>query len=153
MEKQPKLTLIGFIVIFLTVIFLMAIIMPQFGRVKQIAQRVVCGTNLKGLGTAMTLYSNHYDGDFVRLGKGFWSKNLGYSYADADFNPYDFEGSSTISSSLYLLVRETDVSPKSFVCPSSDQMEFDGRNSMNLDVVELWDFGTNTYYSVNYAYH
>ena len=46
---------------------------------------------------------------------------------------------------MYLLVREADVAPKSFVCAASEQAEFSGRNSGNVDIVELWDFGRDNY--------
>lgn len=39
---------------------LLAILMPALAKTKDIAQRVVCGTNLKGLGCAMTVYVNDY---------------------------------------------------------------------------------------------
>ena len=114
----------------------------------------MCATNLKGLGTAMAVYSQDYDDEFPRLGFGPWSKKLGYSYEDAKFKPYKYEGPCTITSSLYLLVREADVSPKSFVCPRQpEDTEFNGQNSKNLDIVELWDFGNNPYQHVSYAYH
>jgi prepilin-type processing-associated H-X9-DG protein len=73
-----------------------------------------------------------------------------------------------VGASLYLLVRLADVSPKSFICPSSDQQEFSGKNPNNLDIVDLWDFGASKNFSsfnattmndegpakcVSYAYH
>jgi len=154
MRNRKGISLIELLVIFAVIALLLAIFMPSLGKVKKIASRVVCGTNLKGLGTAMTVYANDYDDECVRLGHGFWAKELGYSFDDADFKPYDFEGPCTITSSLYLLVREADVSPKSFVCPKQkEQVAFEGQNTKNLDLVELWDFGDNPYKHVSYAYH
>ena len=55
--------------------------MPTLGNVKCRAQRVICGTNLKGLGTAMIVYANDYDDDYAQLpGAGPWSKRLGFDY-------------------------------------------------------------------------
>ncbi len=42
----------------------LAILMPALNRTKQIAQRVVSATNLKGLGTACIVHANDYDGKF-----------------------------------------------------------------------------------------
>ena len=41
---------------------LMGILMPALARTRQIAFRMVCGTNMSGLGKAMLIYSNDYDG-------------------------------------------------------------------------------------------
>lgn len=39
----------------------LAVVMPTMGKVPHIAQRVVCGTNLKGLGNALVVYANEYE--------------------------------------------------------------------------------------------
>jgi prepilin-type processing-associated H-X9-DG protein len=64
-----------------------AILMPALSRTKQIAQRVVSGTNLKAIGTASIIYANDFDGKF----------------------PSTFDD----------LVKEADLSPKSFENPRS----------------------------------
>ena len=155
MEKQKGFTLIELIVTIAVILLILAIFIPPIGVNLGVARRVVCGTNLKGLGTAMVVYGNDYDDKFPQLGKGPWAKELGYSYEDADFKPYDYEGDCTITSSLYLLVREADVSPKSFICPQrwSKKVEYEGQNSKKLDIVELWDFGPDPYKHVSYTYH
>jgi prepilin-type processing-associated H-X9-DG protein len=42
----------------------LAILMPALSKTKTIAQRVVSGTNLKGIGTACMVYANDYDDKF-----------------------------------------------------------------------------------------
>jgi len=154
MEEQRGLSLVGVVVTIIVIAFILALIIPAFHCGCRMSYGVICATNLKGLGTAMFVYANDYDGLYPQLGKGPWAKELGYSYEDTAFKPYDYEGSCTITSSLYLLVREADVSPKSFICPrQSEQTEFEGQNSRNLDIVELWDFGPDPYKHVSYAYH
>lgn len=117
--------------------------MPALNKVKKIAQRVICGTNLKGLGTAQTVYANDYDDEYAVQGRGgahLWSTNT-----DSWMIPtkdWAAPANITVGASLYLLVREADVAPKSFVCASSDQTEFSGKNLNNIDIVELWDFGS-----------
>ena len=153
MEEQKGVSLLNLLMVIAVIAFILAMIMPVIQNTRRRARRIVCPTNLKGLGTAMIVYANDYDDKYPQLGKGQWSKGLGYSYEDTAFKAYDYEGPCTITSSLYLLVREADVSPKSFVCPDSDQEEFDGRNTKNLDIVELWDFGPDPCQHVSYAYH
>jgi len=40
---------------------MMGIMMPALARTRSVAQRMVCGTNLSGLGKAIMIYSNDYD--------------------------------------------------------------------------------------------
>ncbi len=43
------------------VALLLGIMMPALARTRQIAHRMVCGTNMSGLGKAMLIYANDYD--------------------------------------------------------------------------------------------
>ena len=78
-----------------------AILMPALSTVKKVSQRVVCGTNLKGLSTAMTVYCMDYDD---MLPTDHWSDSL---------------------------IEEADLSPKSFVCPQSDAIEGESSYALN----------------------
>ena len=114
--------------------------------------RAICGTNLRGLGTAMLVYAHDYDGAYPQLpGNGPWAKELGFDYYS--FGGPQAEAGRTISASLYLLVRQADISPKSFVCSRSSQVSFEGENPQNLDITELWDFGADPYKHVSYSMH
>ncbi len=138
---------------------LFALLMPALSKVKRVSTRVVCGTNLKGLGTAMAVYANDYGGWYPQLpGTGRWSRLLGFDYhmERPDLTPGGAQGSTgrTITASWYLLVRETDVSPKSLICPETRQEAFGGRYLVyNKDVTEMWDFGAEPYKHVSYAMH
>ena len=156
MEKQSKLTLTGFVVVIFVVAFWFLIIIPGLQKVKRIEGRVLCGTNLKGLGTAMIVYANDHDDKYPQLpGTGPWAKDLGFPFylEEPDFESTHSNTLRTISSSLYLLVKETDVHPKSFICPWADQVEFDGSNPKNLSLIDLWDFGIDPYKHISYSYH
>ncbi len=138
--------------------FLFALLMPSLNSVKRISTRVVCGTNLKGLGTAMTVYANDYEDRFPELpGQGPWSKELGFAFdmARPDFAPGGAQHNAprTISASWYLLVREADVSPRSFVCREASAYSYGGRYSSRRDITELWDFGDDPYKHVSYSMH
>ncbi|MBN1551226.1 type II secretion system protein, partial [bacterium] len=142
--RKKGFTLIELLVVIAIIAMLMAILMPALSKVKKIAMRVVCGTNLKGLGTAQTVYANDYDDEYTVQGQGnsslTWSYQTTSNFAEPSV-PWSSRSQLTVGASLYLLVREADVSPKSFVCPASDQHEYDGWNASNYDIVELWDFG------------
>jgi len=157
MDERKGLTVVGLIVIIFAVAFILAILMPMHGKVPHIAERVVCGTNLKGLGMAIAVYANDYDGMYPQLpGTGSWSKWLGfaYDYPTPDLRPSGQEANvtRTISASWYLLVREADVSPKAFICPSGPNKAFSPRLDRQ-ELYHLWDFGSIPYRHVDYAMH
>ncbi|MBN1125378.1 MAG: type II secretion system protein [Sedimentisphaerales bacterium] len=148
--KKKGFTLIELLVVIAIIAMLLAILMPALNKVKKIAQRVVCGTNLKGLGTAQSVYANDYEDQYTRAGGG--GSGLTWNYYVGGWqqpvNPWQNGVTDiTVGASLYLLVREADVSPKSFICTAGGQTAYDGTNSNNLDLVELWDFGTETLYN------
>jgi len=43
---------------------LMAILMPALAQTRRLAQRIICGTNLSGIGKAMIVYANDNDGKY-----------------------------------------------------------------------------------------
>ena len=162
--RKKGFTLIELLVVIAIIAMLLAILMPALSKVKKIAMRVVCATNLKGLGTAQTVYANDYDDQYAVQG-GSGAHTLGpitNGYADVA-KQWGNDAGITTGASLYLLVREADVSPKSFLCPSGDQKEWDGKIpgvTSTLDIVEFWDFGNynvdNTVGPMNcvsYSYH
>lgn len=83
---------------------LLAILMPALGRVKTIAQRTICSTNLQGLGNAMIVYANDYDGQLPPADQ--WCD---------------------------LLISETDVYPGSLICPDSDAVEGESSYAININ--------------------
>jgi prepilin-type N-terminal cleavage/methylation domain-containing protein len=141
--KKKGFTLIELLVVIAIIAMLLAILMPALNKVKKIAQRVVCGTNLKGLGTAQSVYSNDYEDQFVKQGGSSTAYNWSRFTPGFDNTARTWSGTAILSvgASLYLLVREADVSPKSFVCGAGGQSAYDGKNRTGADLVELWDFG------------
>ncbi len=140
--RKKGFTLIELLVVIAIIAMLLAILMPALNKVKKIAQRVVCGTNLKGLGTAQVVYANDYEDAFViQGGTGLhtWAANTA-NWQDVLKN-WSAGANITVGASLYLLVREADVSPKSFVCGGGAETAYDGENARGLDITELWDFG------------
>ncbi|MCK5564811.1 MAG: type II secretion system protein [Planctomycetes bacterium] len=143
--KKKGFTLIELLVVIAIIAMLLAILMPALNKVKQLAQRLVCATNLKGMGTALMVYSNDdkYD-QYPNLANS--STTWAYLTANWVRNPADPwpPATQTIGASLFLLVREADVDPKSFVCKSSDQRAYD-KIPPDYDLVELGDFGSCTW--------
>ncbi|MHC4313984.1 MAG: type II secretion system protein, partial [Planctomycetota bacterium] len=59
------------LVVIAIIALLMGILMPALARVRQIAFRMVCGSNLSGIGRAMLIYANDYDNDLPRAGNDY----------------------------------------------------------------------------------
>ncbi len=163
MRKKKGFTLVELLVVIAIIALLMGILMPALARVRQIAFRMVCGTNLSGIGKAMLIYSNDYDDEMPRAGgrNSTWSGQIPMWLADNRFTAYGLSadgsgGYATITSSFYLLVKYAEVTPKSFICKGdSGTNEFkpadDGAGDREL--IDLWDFGLAPIEHCSYSYH
>lgn len=151
MKNRKGLTLIGLLVVVAVIVFLIAILMPCGCPSKELASRLVCGTNLKGMANAMNVYAFDYDDKYPVQGAGthtWGTTTSGWDDPEKDWQAS--RGTLTVASSLYLLVREADVGVKSFVCMASDQQPF--YITTDSDIVELWDFGPNPTEHQSYSY-
>jgi prepilin-type N-terminal cleavage/methylation domain-containing protein len=163
MRKKKGFTLVELLVVIAIIALLMGILMPALARVRQIAFRMVCGTNLSGIGKAMLIYSNDYDDELPRAGgrNSVWSGRIPNWLANNRFAAYGLSndgsgGSGTITASFYLLVKYAEVTPKSFVCKGdSGTNEFkpsdDGAGDREL--IDIWDFGQDPRTHCSYSYH
>src|SRR5512139_1744141 len=121
--RRKGFTLVELLVVIAIIALLMGILMPALSRVRQLAFRLICGTNLAGVGKAMLIYANDYEDELPRAGGrntqwgalARWdapSRVAAYGLAPAD----NSGGKATISSCFYLLVKYAEVTPKSFIC-------------------------------------
>jgi prepilin-type N-terminal cleavage/methylation domain-containing protein/prepilin-type processing-associated H-X9-DG protein len=161
--KKKGFTLVELLVVIAIIALLMGILMPALAKVRQIAFRMVCGTNLSGIGKAMLIYSNDYDDELPRSGgrNSTWAAGIPNWLAADRYSAYGVSlngegGSGSITSCFYLLVKYAEVTPKSFICKGdSGTTEFkpadDGAG--DRDLIELWDFGTTPNERCSYSYH
>jgi prepilin-type N-terminal cleavage/methylation domain-containing protein len=166
--RRKGFTLVELLVVIAIIALLMGILMPALSRVRQLAFRLTCGTNLSGIGKAMLIYANDYEDELPRAGgrNATWGPVANFQ-APTRQTAYDTDvagtgGKATISSCFYLLVKYAEVTPKSFVCKGdSGTAEFklaDAGITGNIELIDLWDFGTpgatgTAYKSCSYAYH
>jgi len=168
--KKKGFTLVELLVVIAIIALLMGILMPALARVRQLAFRMTCGTNLSGIGKAMLLYSNDYQDELPRAGGRnstwgavpLWAGTSRYqAYGLAADNS---GGTATVSSCFYLLVKYTEVTPKSFVCKGdagttefklSDMTASGTTVGSNFELIDAWDFGpmTENFKHCSYSYH
>ncbi|MDH7598192.1 MAG: type II secretion system protein [Sedimentisphaerales bacterium] len=172
--RRRGFTLVELLVVIAIIALLMGILMPALARVRMLAYRMTCGSNLSGIGKAMMLYANDYEDEFPKAGarSNTWvgqlpnwtgsatatlvggSRVIAYNLQPPT-NPTT--GQVTVSSSLWLLVKHAECTPKMFVCKGeSDTRAADIKpNPPALpDIQSYWDFAaSNTYQYCSYAYH
>ncbi|HEY3266186.1 MAG TPA: prepilin-type N-terminal cleavage/methylation domain-containing protein [Armatimonadota bacterium] len=82
MPKQPKrgFTLIELLVVIAIIAILAAILFPVFARARERARRMHCVSNLKQIGTAISMYGDDYDGYIYPQwwADGAWQYPVGY---------------------------------------------------------------------------
>lgn len=149
--RKKGFTLVELLVVIGIIAVLMGILLPALSAVRRTAQRVVCGSNLAGIGKAMLLYANEYDGDFPRAGitSDVWGTE-GYisKWLDQSGEQWGRGVGLTITSSLYLLIKYADVTPAQFNCKGDTGCrEFKLSDVEGVlpggvdDVTDPWDFG------------
>ncbi len=138
-------------------------------RPRSIAFKMVCGSNLSGIGRAMLIYANDYDNSFPRAGGPTtkWGTTPNWQ-ADNRFDAFGLKlnhtgGSATISSSLYLLIKFEHViqnygydAPRFFICSSdTESTEFKPRKYgvRRKKLTDLWDFGPEPAKHYSFSYH
>jgi prepilin-type N-terminal cleavage/methylation domain-containing protein len=162
--KKKGFTLVELLVVIAIIALLMGILMPALSRVRQIAYRLYCGTNLSGIGKAMMIYANDYDDEMPKAG----GKNSIYATSIPNWRGTTRSiafglaadgsgGQANITSCFYLLVKYSEVTPKSFLCKGDSgatELKAADEGPDIVELIDLWDFGaapTQTHCS--YAYH
>lgn len=171
MKRKKGFTLVELLVVIAIIALLMGILMPALARVRRLAHRLICGTNLSGIGKSMQMYAHDNQDLYPRSGR---EHNTEWS-GDVQINDWQGQTRSqaysadetTITADFYLLVKYADASPGLFVCNGDDAVEFslseageDLEENIIRDIIDPWDFGQRFSHNdrhpgsyVSYSYH
>jgi prepilin-type N-terminal cleavage/methylation domain-containing protein len=170
--KKKGFTLVELLVVIAIIALLMGILMPALARVRMIANRMVCGANLSGIGKGLLLYAGDSAESYPMPGwqalpvvyatNGHINSNPGWEGSGTVKDAFLGTGSgnggvATIGSLLFMLIKYEDVSPKQFNCKGDSGAEIFKLTSYTAtsqtDVTKCYDFGTVPGKHNSYAYH
>jgi prepilin-type N-terminal cleavage/methylation domain-containing protein len=123
MRHKRGFTLIELLVVIAIIALLVSILLPTLGRAREMARRVKCGMNLKGIGTALHMYETDNDNTMPTLGHpdGASVTQQGGTpnvYQESQRGTFWNNEWDCIIQSYWLLADAGDVSERSFGCPS-----------------------------------
>ena len=159
-KKKRAFTLIELLVVVAIIALLISILLPSLSRAREMSKRLVCGANLKGLGTSFKIYANDneeswpipaHDSSVVPVAEGEtgtgikycneWGSGAGLERYEISRDEYDTAGdpSTRVSTTraFWMLVRSGEVTVKQYICPSSDDV-MDDTNEID----RYYDFKT-----------
>jgi hypothetical protein len=176
--KSRMCTRCDAVVMVLCAIFLLMVVGAVGEQGREQAFRQTCAQNLAAIGKGLLVYSADYRDELPKAGGAInaWVPTLPDWHAQNRTSAYALtrsrrgqttiiEGQTTATSSLYLLVKYSEIAPKRFVCPSEpDTREFtrnDVREKLpdGYELIDAWDFGgryddrNNPSRHCSYAYH
>ncbi len=131
--KKAGFTLVELLVVIGIIALLISILLPSLNKARETANRVKCAANLKQVGNALVLYSNENRGLFPRCKSTATPPVITVSGTTAAGaaapDPFTAPltaagcgGDSNIPAALFLLIRQEDLTPAVFVCPSSNAL-------------------------------
>jgi len=159
--KTKRVTLSEVLVVIFVVLLLIGVLIPGLYRSRQTAIRLLCQTNLEGIGRAMTAFASDNAGSYPHAGGegSNWSPDgvidvwnapteaAAFSITYDENGQVSVPGSATITSSFYLLVKHSMATPKQFVCKGdvgASEWKFafyEGAVMAGMDMTRCWDFG------------
>jgi prepilin-type N-terminal cleavage/methylation domain-containing protein len=124
-RSQRGFTLVELLVVIGIIALLISILLPALNAAKERANRVKCASNLRQVGQGLMLYANDNKGAYPRVRYNPASDATSFTGAAGD-DPFTNTGGTPptendITAALWMLVRNADLNPEVFTCPSSNQ--------------------------------
>ncbi|MBN1510581.1 MAG: prepilin-type N-terminal cleavage/methylation domain-containing protein [Phycisphaerae bacterium] len=155
MKRKKGFTLIELLVVVAIIALLISILLPSLSRARELSKRLVCGANIKGIGTSCKIYANENEEmwpmpafiDNNQTAKVWWNHGTGgVNLLGPDVVTGDKRTSVSININtttisvtrcFWMLVRSGEVTPKQFICPSSGDQQDGGNAELYYDFESL----------------
>ena len=121
-RSRQGFTLVELLVVIGIIALLISILLPALNAAKERANRVKCASNLRQVGQGLMLYANDNKGAYPRVRYKLNGPLKAFTNPAA-VDPHANNGptENDVTGALFLLVRNADLNPEVFTCPSSNQ--------------------------------
>ena len=121
-RSQQGFTLVELLVVIGIIALLISILLPALNAAKERANRVKCASNLRQVGQGLMLYANDNKGAYPRVRYKLNGALKAFTNPAA-VDPHANNGptENDVTAALFLLIRNADLNPEVFTCPSSNQ--------------------------------
>lgn len=156
MRRTKKgFTLIELLVVVAIIALLISILLPSLSRARELAKRLVCAANIKGVGTAQKIYANeneeawttplYSEGALGAPATVDYTGALASMGTDRSFMTSYNSSKLSVSRAFWLLVRSGETTQKQYVCPSSGD-----ESDVTEEIDKYYDFASLSNLSYGY---